>query len=325
MPMTNTGWRLAKRWRGRAAGGVALFRLARLQNFGLARGGHDRLKEANVMADGSADRVADILIAAGASRDEEGKCTSDSSFLRTFKIVETVAAAATPMTLEAIADATGVPKSTVHRLLKVLVSSRILMVEAIGRSFAAGDRLYSLLSNVASNSSLHRRRREIIGKLVERLGHTCNFTTLAANDVVYVDRVEADWPRPISLFPGSHVPVHCTSSGKLLLSYLPARQRRRLLYQSALGKFTETTVTDPVRLEEELKRIRKAAVATDDGGYFSEMISVAVPVYGRNRKVIGTVAVHASRSDLPLDEAFRHLSELKQAARDLGAIYRELC
>jgi DNA-binding IclR family transcriptional regulator len=229
------------------------------------------------------------------------------------------------MTLEAIAGATGEPKSTVHRLLKRLVTSRILMMEATGRSFAVGDRLYSLLSNVTSNSLLHHRRREIIGKLVKRLGHTCNFTTLAAKDVVYVDRVEAEWPRPISLFPGSHVPVHCTSSGKLLLSFLPARQRRRLLFQSALGKFTKMTVTDPVKLEMELKQIRKTAVATDDGGYFSGMISVAVPVYGRKRKVIGSVAVHASRSDLPLDEAFRHLSELKQAARDLGALYRKLC
>jgi len=277
------------------------------------------------MADSAVDRGADIPIAAGASRDVEEQCFSDSSFLRSFKIVETVAASAIPMTLEAIAGATGEPKSTAHRLLKSLVSARILMVEATGRSFAAGERLYSLLSNVGSHSSLHRRRREIIGKLVGRLGQTCNFTTLAANDVVYVDRIEADWPRPISLFPGSHVPVHCTSSGKLLLSYLPARRRRRLLFQSALGKFTDTTVTDPVRLEEELKQIRKAAVATDDGGYFSEMISVAVPVYGRNRKVIGSVAVHASRSNLPLDEAFGHLSELREAARDLGAIYREFC
>lgn len=273
----------------------------------------------------SVDPAADILIAADGRSQEEEQCTSDSSFLRSFKIVETVAASATPMTLEAIACATGEPKSTAHRLLKSLVAARILMMEATGRSFAAGDRLYSLLSNIASHSSLHRRRREIIGRLVGRLGHTCNFTTLAANDVVYVDRIEADWPRPISLFPGSHVPVHCTSSGKLLLSYLPARQRRRLLFQSALGKFTETTVTDPVRLEQELKQIRKAAVATDDGGFFSEMISVAVPVYGRNRKVIGSVAVHASRSNLPLDEAFGHLSELRQAARDLGAIYREFC
>ena len=83
-------------------------------------------------------------------------------------------------------------------------------------------------------------------------------------------------------------------------------------------------MTDPIRLEQELKCIRKAAVATDDGGYLDGMISVAVPVFGRDRKVIGTVAVHARQSGLPLDKAFEHLSELKLAARNLGAIYRKM-
>jgi IclR family acetate operon transcriptional repressor len=256
--------------------------------------------------------------------DRNGACWLDSSFVRNFEIIEIVAASSTPMTLEAITAATGAPKSTVHRLLRNLVSSRILMMEANVRSFSAGGRLHSLLSAVASNSSLHRKRREIISRLVDRIGHTCNFTTLAANDVVYVDRVESEWPVPLCLSPGSHVPVHCTSSGKLLLSYLPARQRRRLLFRGTLRKFTDSTVTDPIQLEQELKCIRKAAVATDNGGYLDGMISIAVPVFGRNRKVIGSIAVHARQSDLPMDKAFKHLPTLQQAARDVGAIYRKM-
>ena len=118
--------------------------------------------------------------------------------------------------------------------------------------------------------------------------------------------------------------VHCTSTGKLLHSFLPARQRRRLPFRTALPKFTDSTVTDPIRIEEELKHIRRHLIATDEGGYLDGMISIAVPEFGLNRRVIGGVAVHARQTSLPLDKAFSYLSDLKQAARDLGAIYRRL-
>ena len=258
------------------------------------------------------------------SGDDHQTCALFSSFLRSFTIIEAAVSSTTPLTLDAICAATGSPKSTVHRVLHNLVSSRILAVEANGRGFSAGDRLHALLSAVEAGSSLHRRRREIMTKLVDRVGHTCNFTTLALNDVVYVDRVEANWPGCMKLYPGSHVPVHCTSTGKLLLSFLPARQRRRLLFRTALPKLTDSTVTDPIRIEEELKDIRRRFIATDEGGYLDGMVSIAVPVFGQNRRVIGGVAVHAHQASLPLDKAFSYLSDLKQAARDLGTIYRRL-
>jgi len=259
------------------------------------------------------------------SGDEDRTCALFSSFLRSFAIIEAAVSLTTPpRTLDAICAATGSPKSTAHRVLHNLVASRILAVEANGRGYSAGDRLHALLSVVEAGSSLRRRRREIMTKLVDRVGHTCNFTTLTLNDVVYVDRVEANWPACTKLFPGSHVPVHCTSTGKLLLSFLPARQRRRLLFRTALPKFTDSTVTDPIRIEEELKHIRRRFIATDEGGYLDGMVSIAVPVFGQNRRVIGGVAVHAHQASLPLDKAFSHLSDLKQAARDLGTIYRRL-
>ena len=149
------------------------------------------------------------------------------------------------------------------------------------------------------------------------------FTTLDVTDIVYVDRVEAAWPLRVHLQPGSHVPIHCTSSGKLFLSHMPARQRRRLIYAAPLERFTAKTITDPARLELELARIRKSKVATDDEGYFAGLISVAVPVLGRNRRMIATVAVHAPTARLSLKRALEHVGLLKRAASDLGSIYRQ--
>jgi len=243
--------------------------------------------------------------------------------MRTLEIVEAVAFSTEPISLHQIGALTGAPKSTLHRLVNTLVDQRVLMREANGKRYSAGDRLRVLIEGVRSHSALYAERRAILKGLVDLIGETCNFTTLNVTDVVYVDRVEASWPLQMRLEPGSHVPIHCTSSGKLFLSHMSARQRRRLLFQAPLKRYTDKTITDAVRLEAELARIRRSNVSTDDEGFLAGLISVAVPVLGRDRKIIGAVAVHAPTARMDLDRALEHVSLLKRAASDLGRLYRQ--
>ena len=84
------------------------------------------------------------------------------------------------------------------------------------------------------------------------------------------------------------------------------------------------TITDPVLLEKELQRIRRLRVSTDDEGYLAGLISVAVPVYGQNRSILGTVSVHAPVARLTLERGLTYLPQIRRAAADLSSTYRRL-
>lgn len=253
-----------------------------------------------------------------AKRREPGR-----SSLRSFDIVEVIARSAEPVTLDHIASATGIPKSTAHRLINALVDAGVLLREARPKSYSAGTRLSAMVVESMSKSTFRDERRAILKELVDQIGETCNFTTLDGTELVYVDRVEAGWPLGLTLQPGSKVPIHCTASGKMFLSRLPARLRRRVLYGSPLQRFAPKTITDPARLEKELLRIRKTRVSTDDEGFLAGLIAVAVPVLGRDRRIIATVSVHAPTARMSLKRALEHVNLLRRAAGDLGRIYRQ--
>ncbi len=242
--------------------------------------------------------------------------------LRSIAIAEVVVRASEPVSLDGIATATGIPKPTLRRLISTLVESGVLLREVHAKTYSVGDRLSAMAVSIMSHSSLRNERRSILKGLVDQIGETCNFTTLDVTEIIYVDRVEAAWPLRVHLQPGSHVPIHCTSSGKLFLAHMPARQRRRVLYGAPIKRYTGKTITDPARLEAELARIRKTKISTDDEGYLAGLISVAVPVLGRNRRIIATVAVHAPTARMSLKRALGHVGLLKRAASDLGRIYR---
>lgn len=243
--------------------------------------------------------------------------------LRSFEIAEFVALAPQPVSLEGISTGTGIPKPTLHRFINSLVQAGVLLREPHEKAYSVGMRLTAMAAGVMSHSALRDERRSILRGLVDQIGETCNFTTLDGNDIVYVDRVEAAWPLRLHLQPGSHVPIHCTSSGKLFLAHMPARRRSQLLHNTPLKRFTGKTITDPEKLEAELKRIRKTKISTDDEGYLAGLISVAVPVLGRNRRMIGTVAVHAPTARMSLKQALGHAGLLRRAASDLGRIYKQ--
>jgi DNA-binding IclR family transcriptional regulator len=241
--------------------------------------------------------------------------------LRVFAVVEALARAERPRTLTGLADDAGLPKPTVYRMLAMLESAGLAAREPGLRRYAPGPRLAQLAREVMLNASYRAARHAILAQLVDEIGETCNFTMLDGAAVIYLERVEAAWPLRMTLSSGSHVPLHCTASGKLLLAMLPKSGREKLVAQLALPALTTRTITSRRRLEQELSRIRVQKYATDDEEYHTGLACVAVPVYDARRRASAAVAVHAPVSRMSLASALLHLPRLRQAATAMAATF----
>jgi DNA-binding IclR family transcriptional regulator len=238
--------------------------------------------------------------------------------LRAVSVLEALVAADRPAALAELTGAVRLPKPTLYRMLGMLESAGLVMREPGARRYAPGPRLAALGRNVMLNASVRAERRAILARLVEEIGETCNFTMLDGAEVVYVDRVETAWPLRMTLTSGSHVPLHCTASGKLLLALLPKASRDRLVMQLGLPRYTPNTLTDPKRLAGELARIRANRYSTDNEEFHAGLVCVAVPVVGKKR-ACAALAVHAPASRMPLERALSYLPVLRKAAAAMAA------
>ena len=241
-----------------------------------------------------------------------------STTARAFAVLERVAASAEPLALADLVEATGLPKSTVHRLLLLLESERWLAREPDGRRYSAGPRLATLALAALQNPAHRAERHAVLRGLVEEVGETCNFTMQDGDEVVYLDRVEARWPLRLMLAPGSHVPLHCTASGKLFLALMPPARRRRLLAAAPLARLTRNTITDGDSLLRELERIRAENIGTDNEEFLAGLTAIAVPVVDTRGRLLATVAVHAPTSRMSLAKARTHVPTLRRAAAKLA-------
>jgi IclR family transcriptional regulator, acetate operon repressor len=247
----------------------------------------------------------------------------DTPTMRLFALLEVIAAQDQRVTLQGLVEGTGLPKPTLHRMLQQLEGAGLLRREGDGRHYGTGVRLRRLAENLLLNDSQHGARHAVLKHLVEEAGESCNITALTGNEVVYLDRVETPAPLRFYLHPGSRVPVHCSASGKMLMSQLSPQQRRRLLGHAPLAAYTTKTITDVDKLEAEIKRVRRDGYALDDEEFLPGLVCIAVLVPGSTGRSNLCVAAQAPVMRLTPDKALQLLPALQRAATALSRIEAE--
>ena len=245
---------------------------------------------------------------------QEMQVPEDSSTLRAFGVLELVARADGPLSLDELTQLCGLPKPSVFRILGLLQRGGLVQREPAAKRYCIGARMSKLALEVMMRSPQRARRHAILQQLVAEIGETCNLTMLDGNEVLYLDRVETSSPVRVHLAAGSRVPLHCTASGKLFLSQLSERQVATLLGPGPYRRFTDNTIVDPEELQKALRRIRNEGIGTDVGEFLEGSVAVSVPVTDAQGRVCATVAVHGPAPRVTLRSCMDFLPALRRAA-----------
>ena len=254
---------------------------------------------------------------------EQGEIASEtSSTLKAFAVLEVLVRAGRAVTLAELMQATELPKPTLHRTLALFEEAGILGREPGSRAYIIGERLSRFGLEVLRNEGAATKRRIVLRRVVSEIGESCNLAVLHKGALIYLDRVEADWPLRLQLPVGGFaIPPHCCASGKLLLAYLPLAERQALLELLALERFTVRTITDRQVLASELERIVNSGYAVDNEEYVVGVACVAVPVRNGDGDVIASIAVQGATARLPLMQAIEFVPRLQAAAASIGSTF----
>lgn len=240
--------------------------------------------------------------------------------LRLLMVLEEVARAGNPVTPTDVNEHLGLPKPTIHRLFSTLLEEGFLERDIGGRAYLPGARMRRLAGGVLSSTQIKTARLSILTQMSHSIGETCNIALPDSDAMVYLERVETEWPLRIQLPPGTRVPMYCTASGKMYLSTLTSRALEAYIASVDLEKRTTQTFTDADALKAELVSIRERGYSMDRGEFMHDMIAVAVPVLDQNERLLATLSVHAPTQRLDLPGALACLPQLKDAARELAAL-----
>jgi len=185
----------------------------------------------------------------------------------------------------------GLGKSTVHRMLTTLVAEGLIEQNPRTGGYRLGIVMFELGEAVRVHMDLHAAVGQVLGELRAQTGESSQVGVLDGHEVVYVDRLESAHSLRLFTETGRRVPVHCTSSGKVLLAYLPAARRQAVLHAAPLTALTPHTITSAEQLVAELGRVRRRGWAEAVNERELGVASIAAPIRDVGGEVVAAISI----------------------------------
>jgi DNA-binding IclR family transcriptional regulator len=215
-----------------------------------------------------------------------------SSLTNAFRILEAIVAnQERGLAYSEVVTKTQLPKASAHRVLKSLAGLGYLRFDAEAGRYFGDLKLAALGSAVTAHFDLKRYVRPHLLRLQAETKHTCNLGVLSGNAGVYLDKLEGSEAYGIKLYSeiGKRFPLHCTGMGKVLLAGMQSADRRKIVGRR-LECFTPHTITEPVKLEQELQEVRRCGYALDQQEITRGIMCVAAPVKTREGETIAAIS-----------------------------------
>ena len=125
-----------------------------------------------------------------------------------------------------VGAATGLPASTVHRLLKSLEQRHYVVHDEDRGRWFIGVQAFSVGGAFLRGRNYAALARPIMRRLMEEAGETVNLAVEDRGEAVFLAQVECRQMMRALSQPGIRVPLHCSGVGKALLAALPSGSRR---------------------------------------------------------------------------------------------------
>ncbi|MCX2931647.1 IclR family transcriptional regulator [Mycobacterium sp. CVI_P3] len=178
------------------------------------------------------------------------------------------------LTLSQISRRTGVPRSSVHRMLDRLVALR--WIRRDGHHYQLGLRLVELGTLAVQQDRLHAAALPFLRELRRVTGSTVHLAVLDCADVVYLEKLEGVGAGGIATRVGGRRPAAPTSVGKVLLA--------NVIGGGSVG------VGQSLSVRQELAAVRQRGVAFDRGEALPHVGCIGAPVGGRG-DVVAAVSI----------------------------------
>lgn len=141
-----------------------------------------------------------------------------------------------------IADGTGLPKATVHRILQTLGSKKVV-VQGEDGGYSIGPAVLFWSDSFRARSVLPHLAHPVIKKLWEATKETIHLTAYDGDAAYYVDKLESPHPVGMRSRIGAGLCLHTTAAGRSILAAMSKEDLEGYLDRATFEKRTEATIS----------------------------------------------------------------------------------
>lgn len=210
-----------------------------------------------------------------------------ASLAKGLRVIECFGSDATRLSITDVANQTGLDRSSARRCLLTLQTEGYADYD--GKYFNLTPRALRLGLGALNAMPLPAIVQPWLDQLTEHIGESCSVSILDGTEIIYIARAAQKRVMSIGLMPGSRLPAHCTSMGRVLLAALPEPQARTIVTSSDLTPRTPKSLVDPDEIMVEIAKVREQGYSINDQEIESGLRSLAVPVQDMRGRTVAAL------------------------------------
>ena len=206
---------------------------------------------------------------------------------RAFTVLRAIGVNGQGVPLAKIARETGLPKSTVSRLLGTMVG--IGAVERVGEGeYSIGGELRAIVRPAVGPADLIGLAATYLRELVDEVGEDVGLAIPDGDAVLYIDQVQSPQPVQVQDWTGERFSNHTTAAGYVVLASLSTADLDAYLAMP-LEKSSPATETDPGKLREHIATTRSRGYAWTFGAWSMGVNGAAAPIRNARGSVVASI------------------------------------
>lgn len=235
-------------------------------------------------------------------------------------LLDLLASVPPPMTLTGMHEHTGLPKSTLVRLLSALTEMRFVVRVDERPAYRLGHKVMALADAYVSSLDLSAAAGGYLDTLSRASQQTSNLGLLDGTEVVHVCVRQPDRPLRFETSPGARESTHCTGLGKMLLAGVAPDQLTAHLPAEPFPARTDRTIISLDEMAKEIRRTVRRGYAIDDNEHSPGLKCLAAPVTVGGQ-LVAALSVSGPAGEFSREKQKEYLELLRETADALSADY----
>ena len=220
------------------------------------------------------------------------------------------------MTLSELAAHTELNPAVVRRCLNTLM--HLGYVAKKDKLFLLRPEVFSLGSSYIESMNLEEVVTPSLQRVRDNTGNSTGMAILSGYDILFMVYVSTKLLTRVAAGVGTRFPAYATSAGRVILAYQDKEKTRQYAENVKLAALTDLTVNSRTKLKNILTEVRKQGYAATQGELDFGVVSVAVPVFSEDGRILASIACSTSQVRQNLDSMIAEvLPQLQQAAREI--------
>jgi IclR family KDG regulon transcriptional repressor len=185
----------------------------------------------------------------------------------------------------------GLPRPTVHGLVRTLAQRGFLAQDPETRKYSMGLKVFELGVNLCGSLTLNQVGVGAADRLAKKSGLTGRLALWNQDSALVTATLYPGWDHLPFHQLGPRAPAHCSAVGKAILAYLFPEKLEGYLNETRLYALTKRTITSVTDLREDLRLTRLRGYAVDQEEFFVGLVCMGAPIFERDGQPVGSLSL----------------------------------